>query len=864
MRKTDRERRGGKRVKSDWLGRLQRSARNAFELLREGRLVERYQADFEVVESWDVGHLRRYTSPNPTGPALLLVPPLMVTAEIYDISPELSAIARLLEWGVDVWLIDFGAPEHEDAGMSRTLDEHVLAVDRAIDGVIEHTGRQVHVAGYSQGGLFVYQVAAYRACKGIASLITMGSPVDMRRNLPITVSEELGEKILRGFRHSVSIPLDAIEGLPGWITSRGFKVVSFKKEIGQFAQLVGSLHDRDALARREPKRRFLGGEGFIAWPGPALRKFVDEVLAANRMTAGGFVIAGRTLSLSDIDVPILYFIGDRDDFARPRSVRPIRHIATHADCHETRIPAGHFGLVVGTAALELTWPRVVDWLEWQEGAEEPDWLRTPRTEAPEGGLRRGAQWLADKVWEGMGELSLEATGLADTIRWQLPRLTRMQNLRPSARFNIGRTLAKRANHEPNETFFIWDGRAYTFQMANRRVNRLAAALQMLGVGLGDIVGVALVAPPDTLAIVGALSRLGAIPLLLPIVSAGPRGGSPRATSVPGSEQNPIDVAETLRAAVSEVAPVLVVVDAVGLRLLSGLDIAATLRFASLGLTEVVSDEVAVLEELLGPATDAPPPELNPNPGRGYDPALILVHPETGETTRITNQRWMMSALAAAAACKLSPSDTVYCCLPMTHASAIMGAVGASLVAATRLALAPGCAVESFWPEVRRYGATVVFYSGTLCDRLVADSPTPAERLHSVRLFVGNGLSKTTWEAMLERFNTRSIIEYHAAAGGRVLLVNLLGDKVGSWGKPFVGSATSRLVRTGSDSELIRNEFGALSDCLPGQPGRLIVALQDGEEPGQQPLLEDPVGSGQRWISTNLQLWRDEEGDYWAS
>ena len=86
----------------------------------------------------------------------------MLTAEIYDISEELSAAATLVREGVDVWVTDFRTPEAEEGGLARTLDDHVTAVGDAIDRIRELTRRDVHVAGYSQGGMFAYQCAAHR------------------------------------------------------------------------------------------------------------------------------------------------------------------------------------------------------------------------------------------------------------------------------------------------------------------------------------------------------------------------------------------------------------------------------------------------------------------------------------------------------------------------------------------------------------------------------------------------------------------------------------------------------------------------------------------------------------------------------
>src|SRR5688572_14587538 len=352
-----------------WSRRVRRLGlawQNALEIARAGRLTAPYGAPFEVMHEERVYRLRRYehvpdAGVTPIAQPLLLVPPLMVASEVYDISPDVSAVAFLARQGVDVWLCDFGAPEREEGGMSRTLDDHVRAVSDAIGRVRDATGHDVHLAGYSQGGMFCYQAAAFRKSNGLASIITMGSPVDLHRHLK--VGEDISERIVSGVRAALSWPLARIEGLPSMFTSTGFKLLSARKEALQLVDFVRNLHDRQALEKREAKRLFLGGEGFVAWPGPAFRKFVDEVIVGNRMASGGIVIDGHTITLADVTCPILYFVGSRDEMGRPGSVRGIRRASPRVTkMYEVMVKAGHFGLVVGSTALTVTWPGVVEWM----------------------------------------------------------------------------------------------------------------------------------------------------------------------------------------------------------------------------------------------------------------------------------------------------------------------------------------------------------------------------------------------------------------------------------------------------------------------------------------------------------------------
>src|SRR5215475_13585887 len=190
-----------------WSKRLRRFGlawQNALEIARAGRLAAPYGAPFEVVHEERVYRLRRYQriAPSEIGPPpaapLLLVPPLMVAAEVYDISPDVSAVAYLQNVGIDVWLVDFGAPEREEGGMDRTLDDHVRAVSEAVDRVRAVTGRDVHLSGYSQGGMFCYQAAAFRHSRDLASIITFGSPVDLHRT--VQLGEDATERLVAGLR----------------------------------------------------------------------------------------------------------------------------------------------------------------------------------------------------------------------------------------------------------------------------------------------------------------------------------------------------------------------------------------------------------------------------------------------------------------------------------------------------------------------------------------------------------------------------------------------------------------------------------------------------------------------------------------
>ena len=838
---------------------------NALELARLGHFTDPEHAPYKVVHQMPIARLRRYGGddyrPAVAAP-LLLIPPLMVTAEIYDVAPDISGVHALTELGLDVWVIDFGSPEQEEGGMKRTLDDHIKAVSDSIDWVREATGHDVHVVGYSQGGMFAYQTAAYRGSDGIASLITFGSPVDIHRNLPM-IQDSIAGRVFELAQGALDAPLDKLEGLPGFLTSAGFKLLAVHKEVGQLVDFIRKLHDRQALEKREARRRFLGGEGFVAWPGPALKKFIDEFVVHNRMLSGGFVVDGRTVTLADIRCPVLFFVGERDSIANESAIRAIRGAAPNAELFEVSMRAGHFGLVVGKQAMSFTWPTVSSWVRWREGlGPEPAVLQTPPPlEEPEEAsfeevdfdvelFYRTVVGTVGAWWQRVGRSATDIGEQLDNLRWQVPRLSVLQQMQPDTRVSLGLALSEQANANPEGTFFLWEGRALSYAQANRRVDNVVRGLIRCGVRRGEPVAVLMGPRPSYLSMATALSRLGAVPILL----------------------SPSRSRATLEEAIHGSAPRVLVTDpenaALGKELFG-----EVLVLGGVGEERSLPSGVTDMEGIDPDAVELPA-WYEPNPGCARDLAMIILTAGRGKKPRaakITNQRWAFSAYGAAAACTLSPRDTVYCCLPLHHPAGMLVTVGGGLVGGSRLALATGFDPDTFWDDVRRYGATVVFYAGEMLRELLRAEPSASDRDNPIRLFAGSGLRRDVWQRLVDRFGPVGILEFYAATEGNAVLANASGEKVGALGRPLPGSAEVELVGYDFDAEEFRrDEQGLLLRCKEGESGILLARLDSdhplasftgGDEAGRR-LLHGVFEAKDTWFVTWDVLRRDADGDFW--
>src|SRR5699024_9977941 len=93
------------------------------------------------------------------------------------------------------------------------------------------------------------------------------------------------------------------------------------------------------------------------------------------------------------------------------------------------------------------------------------------------------------------------------------------------------------------------------------------------------------------------------------------------------------------------------------------------------------DGVINIVEALDPNVFEPPEGLEVDAGIGKETAfLMFTSGTTGlpRAARITNRRWAMAGLGTAAALQLTNRDTVYCSLPIYHATGLLIGCGGAL------------------------------------------------------------------------------------------------------------------------------------------------------------------------------------------
>ncbi|RLA46351.1 MAG: acyl-CoA synthetase [Gammaproteobacteria bacterium] len=844
----------------DSLPNLSAAIKNASVIARFGRLRPRTGTVYYVAHENANYRLRCYETKQSKAKRIpiILVPPLMISADVFDVAPDNSAVTYLIDQGYSVWLVDFGSPEHQEGGLDKDLTDHVLAVNDAIDYVYAEKRVPVHLAGYCQGGIFCYLATAYRQSNNVASIVTFGAPVNIYKNFLPGVPDEVTTKVFETIGKVFPKRLTPTV-IPANVTKNLFKLMSPTKEIKNWISFMGSLHDRDALLQTEEGRSFLGGEGFVAWPGPALHQFLSHMLVGNRLVSGGCIIEGRAISLTEITCPILAVIGSNDGIARGDAVRGIADAVPNAELFELPVTAGHMAIVVGSRALKNTWPPVAQWVQWREGkAEQPESIYAlgefadtaastdSRNDALPTAMVKAAFGMSKGAISTVGDLlgitkdSVQA--ITSNFSTRLSHLSRLEKLNSESKVGFALALEEQAEKAPKNTYFLYDGRAHSYADASTRVDNIVRGLISIGVRTGDHVGIIMHARPSSLATIMAVNRLGAVAVLLRTM----RSSSQLSTELKlGKVQHLIadpenaDIAET-----SFTGQVYIL--------------------GGFGRSQRELPENVIDMEKIDPARVALPDWYQPSPGKAKDVAFIMFS-DRGANTRcdsVTNHRWALSALGTASSTALMASDTVYCWTPLHDPAGLLVSVSASLVAGARVAVAKNFNASSFWQEARGYGARVVFYAGCMLRELVDAPENKLEKGHSIRLFAGVGMPEALSKRVLERFRSVKVMEIFVARGSNAYLANVSCKKPGPVVQSIPGSSDIGLVYWDFEkNQPFLDAAGYLCPVPVGSVGMLLAKADTTAGHHDSQPIYNVFEKGDCWQVSGDLFMVDEDGEY---
>ncbi|MCA9491548.1 MAG: alpha/beta fold hydrolase [Myxococcales bacterium] len=302
----------------------------------------------EIVHVHDKLVLRHYPAKGErTGTPVVVVPSLINKAYVCDLEPGRSLVAGLAERGHDVLLVDWGVPNEEDADedvgyVLLTLLHH--SIERAAR--VGRTGK-VHLFGYCMGGTLAAMYAALRT-KRIASLTTLAAPVVFEaagRFRDLVVGLDVDE----AFPEGTLVPVDVMKP--------AFQLLDPMGNWNKFLGIEAASHDDEALRRAMVRERWL--EENVPMPSAFAREFIGQAYQRDALRAGTWTLRGETVDLGAVTAPTMVVACEKDFVAPKEAVAPLADMIPGARLE--MLPAGHIGVVVGSAGPKVFYPLLDRW-----------------------------------------------------------------------------------------------------------------------------------------------------------------------------------------------------------------------------------------------------------------------------------------------------------------------------------------------------------------------------------------------------------------------------------------------------------------------------------------------------------------------
>jgi polyhydroxyalkanoate synthase len=335
------------------LATLGAAARNAWAISPFGEGIEKYDGlPAEVLHDEPHRQLRRYlrSTPATTARPVLLIPPLAVATNCYDLRPGQSLAEHLLEQGHETYVVDYGDITFGDRnmGFEDWIDDILPTAIARVSAL--HDGAPVDIVAWSLGGTVSLLTAAAHPTLPIASITAFGTPIDYRL-IPAVQLLRYADRVLGSTLMTAGTAL--MGGVPRHLTRASFRAMAPVREITKPWFLARNILDTEVLARTQAIDDFIGS--MPGYPGRFYNQLHTRLVTKNELFSGVVHLTrSRAVRLSAIRTRVL-FIGSRTDAiangpaveAGTRAVPGARYAAADG--------LSHLGLVAGVDARGKAW-----------------------------------------------------------------------------------------------------------------------------------------------------------------------------------------------------------------------------------------------------------------------------------------------------------------------------------------------------------------------------------------------------------------------------------------------------------------------------------------------------------------------------
>jgi polyhydroxyalkanoate synthase len=317
------------------------------------------QTPRDLVWQRDKVALYRYRSDQRRyAPPLLLTMSLVSKAYIFDLRPGSSLVEVMLDHGLDVYMLDWGVPDADDAGntFETYCDDYLPSAVAAT--CAESGSADLTLLGYCLGGVLTNLYVAATSDAPVRNLVVVATPCDFSKVGP------MGTMLAQG-RLDADDLIDDTGNVPAQTMLNAFRLLKPMGDLSSYANLWVNLWSDEYL---ESYQAIMGwARDQIPFPGATMRQMVRMFNRENAFVTDTARLSGRRVSLHDIRCPFLSVMSMADHITPPEAVTPMLPLVGSDDKSEMRLEAGHVGLIVGRTAARSTMPAIAEWITRRSG-----------------------------------------------------------------------------------------------------------------------------------------------------------------------------------------------------------------------------------------------------------------------------------------------------------------------------------------------------------------------------------------------------------------------------------------------------------------------------------------------------------------
>lgn len=321
------------------------------------RAVELRQGATAHRIAWRSGpvSVRHYVPDEPRGAVpLVFVMPFINRFRVVDLEPETSLVGRLVARGLEVFLVDWGAPRRIDAGID--FEDYVL---RYLPRVIDATGyEQVDLLGLCLGGT-------------LSTIFTATHPERVRRLGTLVAPVDFSDMdLLSLWTDARWFPVErltaAFGNMPGGLVNQGFV---WQKPVAAMTKLQRAWpkFDDASFAEFFCLLESWSNDG-VDVPGAAYRRLIGELYRDNRLAKGELALRRggevHPVDLRAIRCPVFVASASDDQICPPPAAKALLDLVGTPEAQRTHVSVkgGHIAPLVGPKARASLQDPLADWL----------------------------------------------------------------------------------------------------------------------------------------------------------------------------------------------------------------------------------------------------------------------------------------------------------------------------------------------------------------------------------------------------------------------------------------------------------------------------------------------------------------------